>query len=75
MESQAKALGTLALAPLAGFAVDRLAADPAVPAFWVVGALGVVIAGLGSMAPTMRPAPAEVLDEATPKTASDSSES
>jgi len=59
IESQAKAVGAMILAPLLGYAVDRLAAAPDVPAFWVVGAIGLAVALLFALIPTMRPAGAE----------------
>lgn len=60
IESQAKALGTMALAPLLGLAVDTLG-SPGRPALWAVGALGALIALAGSLLPAMRPAEAERL--------------
>ena len=60
IESQAKAIGTMALAPLLGLAVDKLGTSGQ-PALWAVGALGVTIALIGSLVPAMRPAEAERL--------------
>jgi hypothetical protein len=54
IESQAKAVGTMILAPLAGLAVDALADSPDQPAFWAVAALGVAIAAVGALTPAMR---------------------
>ena len=65
IESQSKAAGTLVLAPLAGLAVDTLSAGPAQPGFWVVGAMGALVAGIASLVPTMSPAPAETAADQT----------
>lgn len=54
IESQAKALGAMILAPLFGLGVDKLAASGGPPAFWIVGAAGAAIALLGTLAPTMK---------------------
>jgi len=59
IESQAKALGAMILAPLLGYAVDRLAGAPQEPALWVVGAVGLVVALAFALVPAMRPAAAE----------------
>ena len=62
IESQAKALGAMILAPLLGYAVDRLAAAPDEPALWVVGLVGLAVALLFALIPTMRPADAEGME-------------
>jgi len=59
IESQAKAVGAMILAPLLGYAVDKLASAPDQPALWVVGAIGLAVALLFALIPTMRPADAE----------------
>ena len=46
VESQARRLGTMLLAPVIGFAVDQAAQGPAGGAYWPLGALGAVIAGI-----------------------------
>jgi MFS family permease len=57
IESQAKALGTMTLAPLLGYAVDALAGEPGQPALWAVGAAGLAITLVGSLLPAAaRPA-------------------
>ena len=54
VDSQAKAAATMLLAPAVGYAVDTFTIPGSdQPAFWVVGAAGVVIAALGAMAPAM----------------------
>jgi len=54
VDSQAKAAVTMVLAPVVGYAVDYFTMPGSdQPAFWVVGAAGVVIAALGAMAPAM----------------------
>ena len=58
IESQAKALGAMILAPLLGLAVDSLAAGPEQPALWAVGGAGAAVARVGTRLPAMRPAPA-----------------
>ena len=59
IESQAKSAGAMVLAPLLGYAVDRLAAGPEQPALWVVGLVAAGVALAGVLLPAMRPAPAE----------------
>ena len=58
IESQGKSLGAMVLAPLLGYAVDKLGA-PGQPALWVIGAAVAGIALIGSLLPAMRPAAAE----------------
>jgi MFS family permease len=55
IESQAKAAGTMVLAPLAGLAVDRFAVSPQQPALWAAAALGAAIVAVGAAIPEMRP--------------------
>ena len=59
IESQAKSLGAMALAPLLGYLVDTLSPSPERPALWVVGVAGVAITLIGVLLPAMRPAAAE----------------
>ena len=53
IESQARALGAMILAPLLGLGVDKLAVRGGPPAFWIVGVAGAAIALLGTLTPTM----------------------
>ncbi|HJN15298.1 MAG TPA: hypothetical protein QGH10_07410, partial [Armatimonadota bacterium] len=55
IESQAKALGTMLLAPVAGLAVDRFAMSEDAPAFWVVGVIGLLVCAVGAVMPAMAP--------------------
>ena len=59
IESQAKSLGAMVLAPLLGYLVDTLTRRPGEPALWVVGVVGVAITLVFALVPTMRPARAE----------------
>jgi len=59
IESQAKAVGAMILAPLLGLGVDRLGAGREAPALWMVGLVGVAVTFAGSLIPAMRPAKAE----------------
>ena len=64
IESQAKALGTMTLAPLLGYAVDALASDPVQPALWAVGAAGLAITLVGALLPvSTRPAGDDTPDD------------
>jgi len=53
IESQGQALVAMVLAPAVGFLVDHLAATPEQPALWVVGIVGVGVALLGTLTPTL----------------------
>ena len=64
IESQAKSLGAMVLAPLLGLAVDRLGASPEQPALWVVGLVGVAVTLVGAILPAMKPAAAELASKA-----------
>ena len=64
IESQTKAAGTMVLAPIVGFGVDQLAKAPDSPALWFVGAIGLLIALVGALTPTMTPSAAEARSEA-----------
>ena len=59
IESQAKSLGAMILAPLLGYLVDVLTVNRDEPSLWVVGVAGVAIALIGALLPAMRPAAAE----------------
>jgi len=59
IESQAKAVGAMILAPLVGMAVDMFTVDPKAPALWVAGLAGALIMLAGASLPAMKPAPAE----------------
>jgi len=59
IESQTKAIGTMVLAPILGFGVDRLASTPGSPALWFVAAVGLLIAAIGAATPTMQPSAVE----------------
>jgi len=64
IESQAKSLGAMVLAPLLGLAVDRLGASPEEPALWVVGLVGVAVTLVGALLPAMKPAATEAASRA-----------
>ena len=64
IESQAKAIGAMILAPVLGLAVDGLARAPELPALWAVGFVGAAIALVGAIVPAMRPPAGELVDTA-----------
>ena len=55
IESQAKALGAMVMAPLIGLGVDRLSAAPEQPALWVAGTVGAAVILVGALLPSMSP--------------------
>jgi MFS family permease len=59
IESQAKAVGAMVLAPLVGWTVDACTVHRDRPALWAAGLIAAFITLLGAAVPTMKPAPAE----------------